>query len=312
MKKALSLLLILLLAACAGGCGLFGKSEPLTLDRTSLAMTVGDSVSLSAGDAAKVHWTSADDKIAAVSGGVVTAKSAGATVITASLENGESASCNVTVTDKLIQKITLSAASARVESGKTIQLSATYSPSDASDTALSWSSGNEEIAAVNSEGFVTGVSEGTTTVSCKSSNGIEASCTVTVSGTLEPPTVPPSPATEKPSETEKKSEEKSDAEKHADQPSSGSGDYIFADSSSRLLTESEISERLSAMSGESPSGSYAQDAVNEIFARNGYVFKTESIRAYFAAKSWYHPDPSFDPSELTDIETYNITLLGKY
>lgn len=312
MKKLLSLILVLLLAASVGGCGLFGSDNAkLELDQTALNMTVGDSVKLSAGDAVKVNWTSENDKIASVLGGTVTAKSAGSTVITASLESGVSATCNVTVTDKLIASVTLNPSSTRVEEGKTIQLTAAVSPADATDRTLTWASGDEDIAVVNSEGYVTAVSEGVTTITCTSSNGVEGSCTVTVSSVIEPPTS--APATLPP--TEKSTEADTDDERPTEKPSPApvySDDFIFPDSSSRYLTESEIRSTLSAMSGESVSGSCAQDAVNEIFARNGYVFTTPSIRAYYASKSWYHADPSFGPEDLSDIEEYNITLLGKY
>ena len=66
------------------------------------------------------------------------------------------------------------------------------------------------------------------------------------------------------------------------------------------------------MTGVSVSGSFSQDAVNEIFARNGYVFRTASIKAYYESKSWYKPDPNFSMSELSEIEEYNIALFSKY
>ena len=89
-------------------------------------------------------------------------------------------------------------------------------------------------------------------------------------------------------------------------------DFIFPDSSVRKLTESEISAKLSSMSGYSPGGTYAQDAINEIYARNGYVFKTAEVRSYYEAKSWYVPDSSFSYSDFNEIELYNISLLNNY
>ena len=93
----ITLLAVLLLASC---------SKPLALDQTELNLTVGDTAVLSAGEATRVNWISSDSAVAAVNGGTVSAKAAGTAVITASLENGEQATCTVTVSDKLIKMVT--------------------------------------------------------------------------------------------------------------------------------------------------------------------------------------------------------------
>ncbi|MGH4137367.1 YARHG domain-containing protein [Clostridium sp.] len=55
-------------------------------------------------------------------------------------------------------------------------------------------------------------------------------------------------------------------------------------------------------------------ARNEIYARHGFVFKTEAYRKYFNGKSWYTENPNFKGSdgELTDVETYNIKIISEY
>ena len=310
MKKGLSLILaVLLLTALLTGCSLFGSSEkPLSLDKTELDLTVGDTYELSSGGATKVNWKSSDDSVATVNGGVVSAKKAGSAVVTASLEDGSSQTCSVTVADKLIQSITLDAKSIRLEIGKTIQLSATYSPADASEHALSWSSSDEYVATVDSDGYVTGVWEGTANIICRSSNGVEAVCSVTVSISIAPTASP----TEAPTQASSEKSAESKSENKPDTSGSSSDDFIFPDSSVRYLSEYEISARLNSLIIPSVTGDYAQDAINEIFARNGYVFRTPSIRAYYESKSWYHADPSFTQGDLSDIETYNIALLSNY
>ena len=104
--KRFTIFLLSCLTACIilTGCG-----EKLKLNQKQLEMTVGDSVELSAGKATKVSWDSSNDDVVTVNGGVVNAKSAGEAVITASSENGETDSCHVKVSDKLISEITLSA-----------------------------------------------------------------------------------------------------------------------------------------------------------------------------------------------------------
>ena len=318
MKKAICIIITLLMtAAMISGCSLFGEPKAkLELDRTSLEMTVGDTVQLDAGDAAKVKWISSDENVASVHAGSVTAKSAGSASVTASLDDGTSAVCAVTVIDKLIASVTLSAKSIRLGLGKTVQISASYAPSDASATELTWSSQDSGIATVDQNGFVTGCADGATNIICTASGGVSASCSVTVEEAPEaptnaPPTVKPTSPSTEPTAFSDATEAKETTSETASTPSY-SGDFIFPDSSVRRLSESEVKDTLSSMSGASVSGSFSQDAVNEIFARNGYVFRTASIKAYYESKSWYKPDPDFSISGLSDIEEYNISLFSKY
>lgn len=313
MKKFTAIILtVILTAVLLSACG----EEPLRLDQNRIDMIVGDSAELSAGTATKVSWQSSDSAVVTVNGGKLSAKSAGEAVITASLENGETATCAVTVSDKLINVITLDVKSARIEVGKTIQLSASYAPADATKTGLSWSSSDESVATVDGDGYVTGVSEGTAQITCTSENDIKASCSVTVGGHAELPTtfatLPPS--TQPPTQPATAAETTgSDPTEDGDPPSSGdySGDFVFPESSQRYLTEEEVSTRLAGMSGSPVSDSFAQDAVNEIFARHGYIFRTPHIRAYYESCSWYRANPSYDGS-LSEIETSNIALLSSY
>ncbi|MBQ3331024.1 MAG: Ig-like domain-containing protein [Ruminococcus sp.] len=309
MKRTFILVSVLLAAVLLlTSCG-----APLTLDRTELNMIVGDSVELSAGSAVKVNWESSDHSVVTVNAGTVSAKSAGTATVTASLENGEQATCAVTVSDKLINVITLDVKSARIEAGKTIQLTASYAPADASKTDLSWESSDESVAQVDDEGYVTGIGEGVATITCKSENEVEASCAVTVgsaptptsAATLPPSTEAPTQAAAPPDETAAEAESETTAEPVV------SGEYLFPESSARYLTDSEIASRLSGMSGSPVSDSFAQDAINEIYARHGYIFRTPAIRAYYEAQPWYSANPSYDGS-LNAAEQYNIGLLSKY
>lgn len=304
--KRFTIFLLSCLTACIilTGCG-----EKLKLNQKQLEMTVGDSVELSAGKATKVSWDSSNDDVVTVNGGVVNAKSAGEAVITASSENGETDSCHVKVSDKLISEITLNATGVRIEVGKTIQLEATYRPADASHVVLNWESSDTSIATVNEEGFVTGIAPGVTTITCKSDNDISASCTVNVGSAGQPTVVPTQPSTVvRPTETSAAPKSTNPA---AGSQSAASGGMLFPDSSTRYLTTDEIAAKVYGMSGTPLSSSFGQDAVNEIYARHGFVFRTASIRAYYEAQSWYHPDPGYDGS-LSAIEQYNVGLLSQY
>lgn len=48
---------------------------------------------------------------------------------------------------------------------------------------------------------------------------------------------------------------------------------------------------------------------NTIYALHGYIFERPSIRSYFAAQPWYHPDPSFSSSRLSSLEQQNAQTL---
>lgn len=69
---------------------------------------------------------------------------------------------------------------ATIQKNKTLRLTVTKSPSNATNSGYTYSSSNSNIATVNSSGVVTGKNVGTVTITVKSSNGKTATCTVTV------------------------------------------------------------------------------------------------------------------------------------
>lgn len=296
-------------------CSCFDKEvTSIELSESDVTMTVGDSLGITAkifpedAKTKSLDWTSSDNKIVTVSDGTLKAKSGGTAVVTAKAENDIKATCNVTVSDKEVTSITLSSANVSVKEGKKIQLLAKTQPSDAPSGVLEWSSSNEKVAIVNNEGFVTGVKSGIASITCKSQNGKEASCTVTVKS--EKVTNPVTPSTAPTQAATKPLVSSNRIGKITTMNSSPNeigntykGDFIFYDSSYRLLNSSEAS-LLSA--------TQVQQAINEIYARYGRAFKNSQIRAYFQSTEWYIENPSYSDSNLNDIEKSNITLLAKY
>ncbi len=308
MKKIVTFLLILaiipfVLCSCSLFSDFFGEEiTGITLSETELLLTVGESAALEItvepeeAEAKKLTWTTSDESVATINDGVVKAKKAGSAVIKVEAENGVSGQCNVAVEDKEIEKVTLSNTNATIKEGKTIQLEVSVTPVDALSAELVWNSSDESVATVNNEGYVTGVKAGAAEITCKVQNGVEASCTITVKEN-----VTETDDSTQPSSSSKSTSETSGSESKNND--SSSDDFIISYSSERKITDSEASKLTSEE---------VQLAINEIYARNGYIFKTESIQSYFESKSWYSPDSSFSTSDLSSIESYNIGVLSKY
>ena len=168
------------------------KSEQvtsITLSRYQLDLTVGDNYTLTAtilperASNTDIKWTSSDSSVATVNGsGKVSAVGKGTCRITATAHNGVSDYCAVTVAEKTVEveSVKLSDSQISLKVGDNYTLAATVSPKDATDPSLKWSSSNTSVATVNSSGKVTAVGEGTCKITAASSNGLSASCAVTV------------------------------------------------------------------------------------------------------------------------------------
>ena len=99
MKKRIFCLVLAVAVLLCMLTGCVNNSE-VRLDETSLELNVGESYNIHATvlpAGAELEWTSSDPSVATVNGGIVTAVGEGEAVITASLSNRRSASCNVTV-----------------------------------------------------------------------------------------------------------------------------------------------------------------------------------------------------------------------
>lgn len=133
-----------------------------------------------------VSWTSSNTSVATVStSGVVTAKATGNATITATstLDGSKSGTCSVTVSDSTVHvtSVSLNKNSTTISVGGNETLTATVSPSNATNTNVTWSSSNTSVATV-SNGTVSGVTAGSATITVTTVDGSKtATCTVTVS-----------------------------------------------------------------------------------------------------------------------------------
>ena len=171
-------------------CALTVQEKKLTgisLDKTALELSKGQSsealkviyTPADTTDDKTVTWSSADEKIATVKNGVVTAKATGTTKITATVGTHK-AECTVTVNAKLTG-IKVTPDKVTVEKGQKANLNVTYLPADTTDEkAVTWKSENESVATVDENGVVTAVAGGKTKVIAKANNKITAVCEVKV------------------------------------------------------------------------------------------------------------------------------------
>ena len=128
--------------------------------------------------------TTASDFISVSPSGLVTAKSKGTGTVTVVTDEAFYKDvCSIEVKDK-IYKVTsiLLPATETVKQGKSISLTPEILPSNATNKNVTWSSSNTSIATVTSGGAVTGVNQGSATITARSvdSSELTATCVVTV------------------------------------------------------------------------------------------------------------------------------------
>lgn len=91
--------------------------------------------------------------------------------------------------NRLCAELTLSKSSVSVQEGSSTSVSASIRPNDAKNKTISWSSANSSIASVSSEGKITGIKPGTTTITASTTDGsgLIQTCKVTVTKKPDPP-----------------------------------------------------------------------------------------------------------------------------
>lgn len=171
-----------------------GKKEVM------VASTIKLTASISPKDATNknLKWQSSNSKIATVDqNGKVKGIKTGSVTITVTSENGKKATYKIEVkakndttkpnetakpsenptTTKPPQDKTVAVNGIKIKGGTevnvkgTLTLMVSIDPTNATDKKVTWSSSNEGIATVDANGRVTGASEGTVTITAKTSNG---------------------------------------------------------------------------------------------------------------------------------------------
>ncbi len=176
------------------------QKEPETVSVQSVSLNITE-ISLSVGKTERlietiqpdtatnknVTWSSSNDDVATVSGGVVTAKGVGEATITVTTEDGaKTATCKITITEGQtniipVEKITLDKTEKTIQVGDITNLIVSFTPSNATNKNIKWESSDTNVATITKTGIITAVSEGKTTIKAISGDGNkEATCELTV------------------------------------------------------------------------------------------------------------------------------------
>lgn len=143
----------------------------LTMNKTSVELTVGSSFALTVSGADKVAFSSSDEAVATVSAsGTVQAVSTGSAVITASAAD-TTATCRVAVTAAVDQPDTPSDLAIYSVYGDSVVTDVSVIVGEealmevqGTDSTVTWSIADSSIATVDSSGMVKGVASGVTTL----------------------------------------------------------------------------------------------------------------------------------------------------
>ena len=180
------------------------KTTEITVSKSSVSLFINENATITAtvkpDDAAnkEVTWTSSNTSVATVINGVITAHKEGTATITATASGGQTAECKVTVKKKEEPKpteptkpkdiattgISIDKGTLTLDVGGTATITATVSPSNATDKSVKWSTSDNSVVTVNN-GKITAVGSGTATITAKSSGGQTATCKVTVKKKVE-------------------------------------------------------------------------------------------------------------------------------
>lgn len=171
--------------------GTIHKVRMIFLSVEEADIKMGETLSLSAdvypviATDKSVTWSSSNNGIASVDEyGNVTGLAPGYTIITCSANDGSGVetSCIITVSLPVIKEITLSQTDVTTTVGSTFTLNATIYPYEAAGNYVSWTTSDDKVAIVASDGTIMAIGEGNAAITCtaEDGSGVSATCYVTV------------------------------------------------------------------------------------------------------------------------------------
>lgn len=175
----------------------------------------------------------------------------------------------------------------------------TIQVSGAEARELIWASSDRSVAIVDESGKVTAQGPGncTITIASKTDSSVSSHVEVVVEGGQTAQAQPAQDQTQ-PAQTQPAQQN----------PAPASGQVVYAadrDPSAVYPAYALSSAEVNAMDAEQ-----TQFVINQIYAKNGYIFQTPSIQAYFEQMPWYRP-VSGDAGSLTmsSLDRNNMALL---
>lgn len=168
------------------------KVTGITLNQEKANLQVGKSIQLKAeirpenASNKEIKWSSSDEEIATVSadGKVIAIQPGDATITAETVDGNYKAECEISVAEVLIpiEEIHLETTEFSLELKQSFQLKVTVSPENQNERDLIWSSSNEKVIKVDSDGKIEAVGTGTAiiTVSSAENQRIKATCRITV------------------------------------------------------------------------------------------------------------------------------------
>lgn len=177
MKKVLSLIAVIIIIISFAACG--------------SSKAISENVEIAYGENYKVEneklqkydslvWSCDDNNVATVDNGVIVGNRPGTAVVSATSNDKVVATYTVTVVTVPVSSIVLSTNTCELTEGEELQLHYTLFPDNASDYGLNWKSADSSVATVDEQGKIVAVAVGQTTVSVANTEGIVATCSVSV------------------------------------------------------------------------------------------------------------------------------------
>ncbi len=166
------------------------KVEAPKLSKSKLTLKPGEESTLKvSGTKQEVAWSSNSDAVWIDDDGGVYAYDIGTATITAKVGTSKTGivklKCKVTVAAPKAKELTISQSELQITAGETARLNASVSPAEVTDYAdMEWSSSDETIAKVFTNGAVYAVAPGKVTITVKI-GGKSAKCMVTVEAAKE-------------------------------------------------------------------------------------------------------------------------------
>ncbi len=131
-----------------------------------------------------VIWKSENTKVATVDNGVVKGVSKGSTVISATTNNGISASVSIVVRKQMPTSIALEDKGFELTIGDKIQLPYEVKPENADVDTLIWSTSDPSVVSINEKGYIEALKTGTSKITVQTQNGIKSDVTITVKSSV--------------------------------------------------------------------------------------------------------------------------------